>query len=161
MFVIKQKINRVNHKYVRVRPFSSEDSLDMVLEIVNEAYKIEIGNTGIAFKELDRLRDVSDIVKEETHLALLGKEIVGVVGIKLTKDKAHLGELSMSQPRRSKCWCTGPLAVRPGLQKRGIGKVLLNYAEKLRERCEVTVVSCRTDLVGYYQNRGYRYSVYC
>lgn len=96
MFVIKQKINRVYHKYVRVRPFSSEDSLEKVLEIVNGAYKIEIGNTGIAFKELDRLRDVSDIVKEETHLALLGREIVGVVGIKLTKDKAHLGELSIA-----------------------------------------------------------------
>lgn len=50
--------------------------------------------------------------------------------------------------------------MRPGLQKRGIGRALLDYAENLRERCEVTVVSCRTDLVGYYQNRGYRYSMY-
>ena len=103
MFVIKQKIIRDNPKHVRVRPFSSEDSLDTVLEIVNEAYKIEIGNTGIAFKELDRLRDVSDIVKEETHVALLGREIVGVVGIELTQDKAHLGEKYFSMTLLRSC----------------------------------------------------------
>ena len=92
MFVLKQKINRVSPRHVQVRPLSGEDSLDTVLELVNEAYKIEIGNTGLAFKELDRLRDISNIAREETHVALLGMEIAGVVGIKLTEDKAALGQ---------------------------------------------------------------------
>ena len=77
---------------IRVRPLSDEDNLNTVLEVVNEAYKIEIGNKGLAFKEFDRLQSVSDIVKEDTHIAMCGAQIVGVIGIEENGKKASLGK---------------------------------------------------------------------
>ena len=62
------------------------------MNIVNEAYKIEIGNKGLAFKEFDRLLSVADIVKENTHIALVGAQIVGVIGIEKKDTKASLGK---------------------------------------------------------------------
>ena len=79
-YVQMQRINRVNLSHLRVRPLSDQDSLETVMEVVNLAYIIEIGNTGLAFKEFDRLRSVEDLVKEETHVGVLGREIVGAVG---------------------------------------------------------------------------------
>ena len=75
-----------------MRALSAQDSLDTVFEVVNQAYKIEIGNTGLAFKQFDRLRSVADIVRENIHVALLGSQIVGVVGIELKQDTAALGQ---------------------------------------------------------------------
>ena len=91
-YILKQKINRVNLRQLTVRPLSGQDSLDTVMEVVNKAYIIEIGNTGLAFKEQDRLRSVEDLVKEETHVAQLGGEIVGVVGFEVKEDKVFIGE---------------------------------------------------------------------
>lgn len=87
-----QKINRVNLRHLKIRPLSEQDSLETVMEVVNLAYIIEIGNTGLAFKELDRLRSVEDLVREETHVAVLGKEIVGVVGCEVKEGKVFIGE---------------------------------------------------------------------
>ena len=49
---------------------SAQDSLETVMDLVNQAYTIEIGNTGLAFKELDRLRSVEDLVRERYSQAL-------------------------------------------------------------------------------------------
>ena len=49
---------------------SDQDSLETVMDLVNQAYTIEIGNTGLAFKELDRLRSVEDLVRERYSQAL-------------------------------------------------------------------------------------------
>ena len=46
--------------------------------------------------------------------------------------------------------------MRPRLQGQGVGGALLDYAESLRGRTEVGIVSCRTDLLDYYGRRGYR-----
>ena len=54
----------------------------------------------------------------------------------------------------------GMLAVDPGEQARGIGKVVLAAAEARARtlgahRIEMTVVDCRTALIAYYERRGY------
>ena len=51
----------------------------------------------------------------------------------------------------------GPLAVLPALQGRGVGGSLLDYAEAKADIAELTIVSCRTDLLEFYQRRGYRF----
>ena len=51
----------------------------------------------------------------------------------------------------------GPLAVLPALQGRGLGGLLLDYAETKADIAELSIVSCRTDLLGFYQRRGYRF----
>ena len=69
-YILKQKINRVNLSHLRVRPLSTQDSLDTVMEVVNEAYSIEIGNTGLAFKELDRFRSRVKNSRSEIYILL-------------------------------------------------------------------------------------------
>ena len=46
--------------------------------------------------------------------------------------------------------------MRRDLQGRGIGSFLLDYVEKLHRVTQVDVVSCRTDLEKFYNNRGYK-----
>ncbi|MGR9014582.1 MAG: GNAT family N-acetyltransferase, partial [Gammaproteobacteria bacterium] len=56
----------------------------------------------------------------------------------------------------------GMLAVSPPLQGKGIGKQLLLAAEQAAQelwavnKSVMTVVSCRNELIAYYQRRGYR-----
>jgi GNAT superfamily N-acetyltransferase len=50
----------------------------------------------------------------------------------------------------------GPLAVLPSNQGRGIGKLLLDFAESLAPVSRIEVVSCRTDILPMYEKRGYR-----
>ena len=51
----------------------------------------------------------------------------------------------------------GPLAVVPSLQGRGVGGLLLDYAESKADITELAIVNCRTDLLDFYQRRGYRF----
>ena len=53
---------------------------------------------------------------------------------------------------------SGPLAVAPSLQGKGVGKALLDYAEGRADITEVGIVSCRTDLFAFYQMRGYKFT---
>ena len=50
----------------------------------------------------------------------------------------------------------GPIAVGKNHQGKGIGKLLLDFAESLAEISEIEVVSCRSDLFPMYHKRGYR-----
>ena len=69
-YVQMQRINRVNLSHLRVRPLSDQDSLETVMEVVNLAYNIEIGNTGLAFKELDRFRSRVHHLRPEIYILL-------------------------------------------------------------------------------------------
>ena len=53
---------------------------------------------------------------------------------------------------------SGPLAVLPSLQGQGVGGALMDYAETLADMAELTIVNCRTDLLAFYQRRGYTFS---
>lgn len=46
----------------------------------------------------------------------------------------------------------------PSLQGQGLGGALLDYAESLADTTELTIVSCRTDLLAFYQRRGYTFT---
>jgi ribosomal protein S18 acetylase RimI-like enzyme len=56
----------------------------------------------------------------------------------------------------------GMFAVRPGLQRRGVGRALLAEAERVgreelgRSRARMTVLAQRPELIGWYERRGYR-----
>ena len=140
-YVKKQKINKVEKDMIKVMPADFDD-IQSIVAVVNSAYQIELGDTGIAFKNADRFLSVQDALdlKDDLHVAKIGIEIIGVIAITVMTDSAILG----------------PLAVSPGLQGYGVGRALLDFAESLHRVTEVGVVSCRTDLLTMYEKRGYR-----
>ena len=81
MYVKKQKINRLTPDMIRVREYQAGDSLEAVLELINGAYKLEIGDSGLAFKKFDRLQATEDIEADNLHIALVGEVIVGCIVI--------------------------------------------------------------------------------
>ena len=81
MYVKKQRINRLTPDMIRVREYQAGDSLEAVLELINGAYKLEIGDSGLAFKKFDRLQATEDIEADKLHIALVGEFIVGCIVI--------------------------------------------------------------------------------
>lgn len=51
----------------------------------------------------------------------------------------------------------GPLAVHPDYQGQGFGKQLMDVAETKGkgDKCTVGIVSCRTDVIPFFEKRGY------
>ena len=63
-------------------------------------------------------------------------------------------------PKKDGVWYLGLLTVRPDLQKRKLGRTLLDDAEDFAKqhggrRIEMTVVNVRDILIAWYQRRGY------
>ena len=141
MSVQKQKMNKVEKDLIKVMPAEIGD-MESLTDVVNAAYKLELGDTGIAFKNADRFTSVQDALdmKDDLYVAKIGTDIVGAIGITMGTDSAILG----------------PVAVSPHVQGCGVGGVLLGFAESLHRVTEVGVVSCRTDILPMYEKRGYK-----
>ena len=79
---------------VKIRKFEKNvDSLDNILSIINDAYKIEIGQEGVAFKKFDRLGSTEEIQTDQLHIALIGHQIVGIININPRQNVAEIGTL--------------------------------------------------------------------
>ena len=156
MYVKKQKINKLTPDMILVREYQTGDNLEAVLTLINAAYKLEIGDSGLAFKKFDRLQSAEDIEADKLHIALVGEAMVGCIVIAPGTDSANIGRLTGITTQLLFIYLKGPLAVRSDLQGRGIGSHLLEYAESKHQETTVDVVSCRTDLEQFYHNRGYR-----
>ena len=78
------------------------------------------------------------------------------------RDDAH-GELLGTvwlEPKKDGVWYLGLLTVRPDLQKRQMGRALLNAAEGFANqhgasRIRMSVVNVRATLIAWYERRGY------
>ena len=94
-----------------------------IVNVLNSAYRIEMGDTGIAFKSTNRFDTVQDALdmKNDLHVANVGFEIVGIIGITHLKASSGLG----------------PFAVSPDWQGYGVGDSLLQYAESCRPPAHV------------------------
>ena len=109
---------------------------------VNDAYKVELGNSGIGFKSADRFVSMQHALRvmDILNVARIEGKIVGVIGIDVQDGVADLG----------------PIAVDPCLKGNGLGSRLLRYAESLHPITTLGVVSCRTDILPFYEKRGYQ-----
>lgn len=130
---------------------AKEEHIENLCELVNLAYRGEMGWTKETdFVSGDRLT-VEEVKKylldPDAHLlvAIENNVILSCVCIEKNGGSAYIGLF----------------AVHPRLQGRGIGKEILNQAEryaskKLQSRKYVmVVVSQRTELISYYERRGY------
>ena len=117
--------------------------------IINDAYDVETGSEGVAFKLTPRLLTSTDGLEEayaEGRIlkAVKGDEIHGVIAFEFQNDAVYFG----------------PLAVKPGLQGSGIGKKLIAALQDIGKAngChffEICVVNHRTDILPMYEKWGY------
>lgn len=132
-------------------PASIDDAKSISL-LINQAYRGQQGwtrETEIVEGERSSIEDVRGLIRNpKTHLfvaAFKGK-LVACICVEERKKKAYIGTF----------------AVNPAIQSQGIGKQVLNLAEKyafnqLGARSLVMVViSQREELIAYYERRGYR-----
>lgn len=126
-----------------------------IVILVNSAYRGESSRQGWTTEAdlLDGFRtsieDISTILTKEDRLILLAKADAVIVGSVLLLRSEVQVEFSM-------------FAVDPRYQDQGIGKQLLAYAEETAinrwkvKQAIMAVIPCRTDLIAFYQRRGYR-----
>ena len=116
--------------------------MEIVFKVVNEAYRVTVGNTGDAFKTCNRFLNIDEVEQmlDILWVGELGSEIVGVVGIEVMSDQVNIG----------------PLAVSKKCQKQGIGGKLLDKAEAQGVVASAQVMSLRSSVLAMYLNRGYQ-----
>ena len=128
-----------------IRKATYDQDLEQTHEIINSAYDITVGSTGIACKKSPRWpKDMyHESIKrymEDMYVYVENDEILGCIRVILNNDRVNIG----------------PIAVSKEHQKRGIGSKLIDFAESLAKRTEIQVLDCRTDLIPFWENRNYR-----
>lgn len=126
-----------------------EDDVERVHALVESAYRGDSSRLGWTTEAdlLEGQRTDADEVREVLPDLLLAVEGEELLGCCVLSPRAGHGYFGM-------------FAVRPGLQARGVGSVLLRAAEDRAraldlDRVEMTVLSGRSELLAYYARRGY------
>ena len=126
-----------------------------IAALVNCAYRGESSKQGWTTEAdlLDGTRtnkaDIEGLIAKEGSMILLcieGAEIIGCAHLELRGTACELGML----------------VVKPGLQDRGIGKQIMQAAEKTAretwkmKKITMSVISVRRELIEFYERRGYQ-----
>jgi GNAT superfamily N-acetyltransferase len=125
---------------------------DEIFQLVNEAYDIETGNTGLAFKKCNRLLDSSQ--EEFFHQYMSGQvlkvckggRIQAVIFYKLEHDKSSV--------------YFGPFATRKESAGKGYGRLLITAMEEEARKVglqwtRLVIVNHRTDMLSMYTHMGF------
>jgi GNAT superfamily N-acetyltransferase len=131
---------------------AAPDDVDSIVSLVESAYRGEGSRAGWTTEAdlLDGHRTDADDVRSVLPYVVLAEDDTGIIGCcKLVPKGAHA--------------YFGMFAVRPALQGDGIGSALLAHAEARAvhlglRRVEMTVLSVRSDVIAFYERRGYRHS---
>ena len=129
-----------------IRKACYETDLYEMHKLVNTAYEIEHdGLTSFSWKSFPRWpTDIFNItIRSDIDNMYVYKEndkILGCVKAVVKDDAVYIG----------------PLAVSREHQRRGIGSKLMTFTEALAKKAIVDRVSCRTDLISFYEKRGYK-----
>lgn len=126
-----------------------------IAALVNSAYRGESSKQGwtteadlLAGRRTDA-EEILQLISTEDSILLLCKakaELIGSVHLQKQAEQVYLGMLAVSPP----------------LQGKGIGKQLLEAAERAAQatwavsKSVMTVIACRNELIAFYERRGYR-----
>ncbi len=131
------------------------DDAAFLAPFVNAAYRGDSSRVGWTTEAdyLDGQRTdeagICELIEAEDSMLLLclqGEDIVGSVHLQKTEHAAYLGML----------------VTRPDLQGQGVGKQLMQAAEAIVQaewgvrKMEMTVITLRSELIAFYERRGYR-----
>jgi ribosomal protein S18 acetylase RimI-like enzyme len=143
--------NATTLHYLHATP---DDAAD-IARLVNSAYRGDSSRQGWTTEadllEGDRINadQVREQILADESLILLcmqNEELSGCVHLQKTQDAAYLGLF----------------VVKPGQQGQGIGKQFMHAAETLAQQLWnvqtiwMTVITLRSELIAYYERRGYR-----
>lgn len=135
---------------------ADKQDAESLTALINSAYRGEVSRTGWTTEAdlLDgRRTDIDEVLKliaDDDSMFIVCKaasELQGSIHLRNTEDGVHIGMF----------------AVNPTLQGHGIGKALLEAAELAAQktwsahRFVMVVISCRHELIAFYERRGYRY----
>ena len=144
---------------------ASESDIPALVALVTSAYRGEVSRQGWTTEAgiLDGQRIDADMLREDLHrprsVILLAEEALPEGEARLVAC-AHIAVEQDADGTRAAYF--GMFSVRPELQGGGIGRMVLDEAERLaRERfactrMRMTVIDCRDELIAYYERRGYR-----
>jgi ribosomal protein S18 acetylase RimI-like enzyme len=147
----------INLNTVRYRVATLSDC-DSLVALVNNGYRGEIGRQGWTNENdlVDGHRTNTDAMNEMINNS---DSIILVVFNK--SDEFLIGCVYLQHKSDIKTAYLGMLTVRPDLQGRGYGKLILSLAENYArdqwnvDYIEITVVLQRTELLEFYSRRGY------
>lgn len=122
--------------------------------LVNSAYRGESSKKGWTTEAdlLDGIRTSAEslekMIQQPSTVILLAEENSEI-------------EACVYLEKKGDALCLGMLTVKPELQRKGIGDLLLNKAEERARnlgcrKIQMTVITARHSLIAYYQRRGYR-----
>lgn len=141
-----------------------------MFELVNAAYAVESGDTGVAFKNTTRFISLEEAAETLPNLevACRGDAAGEIVGCACTEVVDAGSVEAIGDPKSASYGRTkgdrygflGPIAISPSAQGSGLGSWLLQASEDKARRLgaswmEITVVNHRTDLRPFYEKRGY------
>ncbi len=141
---------------------------DKLVEIINDAYSVEIGTTTVAFKKPGVLRLRSEgAIKEFQQNVVEGKVLVLRNDDDYGEEVVHQerGEvvacLVYEHRKEEECVFFGPFAVKPESKGRGYGTLLLNELERMAREdfkakwLKLYVVNHRSELISLYSKKNF------
>ena len=136
----------------------AERDSQAVFELINQAYEVEDGDAGVAFKKVPRLLNPFDCGMDESFKKgqiLLAKDQDALVGCIVW------GLASSTQDGKIDIVHFGPLAVAPQVQGKGVGSKLMSQVVEIgrANQCkwvEISVVNWRTDILPMYKKKGFQ-----
>jgi len=131
-----------------------EQDIDALVGLINGAYRGESAKIGWTTE--------SDLLEGNRTDPEMLMQLFQTKGHHLLKAIAADGEIigCVSLQEKAPVLYLGMLTVRPDLQTKGIGKALMAAGESMAAQIgligiEMTVISQRSELIAYYQRRGY------
>lgn len=137
---------------------ATKGDADTLFALINEAYEVESGDTGVSFKKTKRFMGMDELMPcIDEKRCIVAREsgsdkILGAIVWEESKDEDGNTSLHF-----------GPFAVSPAAQGRGVGRALLDAVEALAASrgcayVKIEVVNHRSDLLGptnIYEKRGF------
>ena len=128
-----------------IRKVNYDKDLIEIHELVNSAFDVTYGSTGLAYKKAPRWpKNINhDWIKkdmENMYVYVENHKILGCVRAIVTNDTFHIGLLAVSKEH----------------QQRGIGSKLVEFAESFAKRVEIEVFECRTDIIPFWEKKNYK-----
>lgn len=136
---------------------ATDADLEAISELVNSAYRGDSSRAGWT-TEADYLGGQRT---DAERLRELLAATTGAVLLTLRDDDGTLLGSVWLEPRGEDAWYLGMFTIRPDVQARGLGRVLLDESERFvrsrgARRMRITVIQLRAPLIEWYERRGFR-----